>query len=80
MKQETPDLVIIDMILYPGMNGLETFRKIQEIRPGQRAILTSGHTRTDDVRKAQALGAGQFVPKPYTIVDMGKAIKEELEK
>jgi CheY-like chemotaxis protein len=80
MKQETPDLVIIDMILYPGMSGLATFEKILEARPGQKAILTSGHAMNDDVRKAQALGAGQFIPKPYTLVEMGKAIKEELTK
>lgn len=74
------DLVILDMIMYPGMDGLETYREMIAIQPGLKAVIASGHDKSDDVVQAQGLGAGQFIKKPYTIIEMGKAIKEELEK
>ena len=36
--------------------------------------------KTDDVRAAQRLGAGRFIKKPYTLENLGEAIREELEK
>lgn len=74
------DLVILDMIMAPSISGLETYRMIKKVNPGQKAIIASGFAESDDVQAAQHLGAGSFVKKPYTILDMGIAIKEELEK
>lgn len=80
IKQTPTDLVILDMIMAPSISGLETYRLIKEINPGQKAIIASGYDESDDVRTAQHLGAGSFVRKPYTVLDMGIAVKEELEK
>jgi len=80
LQQNKIDLVILDMIMYPGIDGLETYKEILKTNPAQKAIIASGNTKSDDVIQAQNLGAGTFIKKPYTIVDMGKAIKEELEK
>ena len=33
----------------PGMDGLETYRKILEISPGQKTIIVSGYSETDRV-------------------------------
>ncbi len=80
IKNNSADLVILDMIMAPSISGLETYRMIKEINPGQKAIIASGYSVSEDVQMAQDLGAGSFVKKPYTILDMGIAIKEELEK
>ncbi len=80
IKKDPVDLIILDMIMAPSISGLETFRMIRKIRPGQKAIIASGYSESDDVLTAQDLGAGSFVKKPYTLMDMGIAIKEELEK
>ncbi|MCF6247097.1 MAG: ATP-binding protein [Desulfobacula sp.] len=80
IKQTPTDLVILDMIMAPSISGLETYRLIKEINPGQKAIIASGYAESDEVLTAQHLGAGSFVKKPYTILDMGIAVKEELEK
>jgi|GEM_PF-3903261 len=74
------DLVILDMIMDPGMDGLDTYREILKIRPGQRAIIVSGFSSTDRVAQAIALGAGDYVKKPYMIETLGAAVKRELEK
>ncbi|WP_457573868.1 hybrid sensor histidine kinase/response regulator [Desulfolithobacter sp.] len=76
---ETPvDLILIDMLMEPGMNGRQTYEKILEIRPGQKAIIASGFAGNDDVRAALRLGAGGFIKKPYSMDQLGKAVKREL--
>jgi len=74
------DLVVLDMIMDPGMNGLATFRELRSIQPGIKAIIASGYSQTKDVQKAQALGAGLFIKKPFSLQCLGLAIKQELER
>ena len=80
LAANTVDLVVLDMIMEPGMDGLDTFRKIIDLKPGQKAIITSGFSETERVKKALALGAGQYIKKPYSLETIGLAIKRELEK
>jgi CheY-like chemotaxis protein len=72
------DLVILDMIMEPGMDGLDTFKKIREIHPDQKAIIVSGYASTERVTQAHALGAGGYVKKPYVLETLGLAVKKEL--
>jgi len=62
------------------INGRETYDRIIEIYSGQKAIIASGLSETADVKKAQKLGAGKFIKKPYTLEKIDLAIKEELKK
>ncbi len=79
VKHNVVDLVILDMIMEPGINGRETYERILKIRPGQKAIITSGFAETVEVKKAQRLGAGPYIRKPFTLEQLGLAIKEELQ-
>ncbi len=72
------DLILLDMIMDPGIDGLDTYRQIARHTPGQKAIITSGFSGTRRVKAAQKLGAGRYVKKPYTLVTIGQAIKEAL--
>lgn len=63
-----------------GINGRETYEEIIKIRPGQKAIIASGYAKTQEVDRAQELGAGKYIKKPYTLEKMGLAVKEELKK
>ena len=67
-SKERPDLILLDMIMGPGINGRETYERIIEIHPDQKAIIVSGFAETDEVREAQKLGAGQYIKKPLTLV------------
>jgi len=80
VKETTVDLIVLDMVMEPSIIGLETYQRIKKNHPGQQAIIASGHSKSEEVLMAQDLGAGAFVKKPYTILDMGIAVKEELEK
>lgn len=79
--QENPvDLIVLDMIMDPGMDGLEVYRRILETHPGQKAVIASGFSETERVRKAQELGAGPYIRKPYTLTNLAVPIRKELEK
>ena len=80
LKEHTVDLLFLDMIMDPGINGRETYERIIKIHPVQKAIIVSGFAETDEVKKAQRLGAGKYIKKPLTLQKIGLAIKEELEK
>ncbi len=80
LKENTVDLILLDMIMYPGINGRETYERIIKIHPKQRAIIVSGFAQTDEVKQTQKLGAGQYIKKPVTLKKIGLAVKEELEK
>ncbi|MBT4161033.1 MAG: response regulator [Gammaproteobacteria bacterium] len=80
LRDHPVDLVLLDMIMDPGMNGRETYEKISELYPGQKTVIVSGYAETSDVREAQDIGAGQFVKKPYTIEQIGLAVHAELNQ
>jgi PAS domain S-box-containing protein len=80
VKQHQVDLMILDMIMDPGMDGLDTYKSVLEIHPDQKAIIVSGFSESDRVRAVQSLGAGSYVKKPYVIEKMGLAVKEELHR
>lgn len=72
------DLVLLDMIMEPNIDGLETYRRIIKIHPGQKAIIVSGFSETEAIREVQRIGAGEYVKKPYTIHELGHVLKEAL--
>jgi CheY-like chemotaxis protein len=80
LKQHDADLVVLDMIMDPGIDGYETYRRIMELKKKQKAILVSGFTETERVRMARELGAGAFLKKPFLQERLGLAVKKELDR
>ncbi len=80
IEKDRFDLVVLDMIMSPGINGRMTYEQIVRIHPGQKAILVSGFTVDDEVKRAQNLGAGDYIKKPYTLKEIGRAVKKELAR
>ena len=77
---ERVDLLLLDMIMYPGIDGLETFRRIREINADQKAIIVSGFSETERIKDAQSMGSGAYIRKPYLLENIGLAIRHELQK
>ena len=80
MKNHSADLLVLDMIMEPGIDGLDTYKTILEIHPNQKAIIASGYSETDRVKEAQRLGATAYVRKPYLLDKIGKVVRDELDK
>ncbi|MGB3210408.1 MAG: response regulator [Desulforhopalus sp.] len=76
IKEHEVDMVILDMIMDPGIDGLQTYRRLAALQPGLKAVIASGFSETSRVRKAQQLGAGAYIRKPYTLEKIGVAIKK----
>lgn len=79
LSQNKVDLIVLDMIMEPGINGLETYRQIIKSHPGQKAVIASGFSESEDVREVQKLGAGIYVKKPYTLEKIGTAVRKVLD-
>ncbi|MEN6374207.1 MAG: ATP-binding protein [Smithella sp.] len=80
LKKRKADILVLDMIMENGIDGLETFQRILEINPWQKAILVSGFSETERVKEAQRLGAGAYIRKPYMMEKIGIAVRNELDK
>jgi len=80
MKNKAVDMVVLDMIMDPGIDGLETYKRILKINAAQKAIIVSGFSETERVKNAQRLGVGAYVRKPYILEKIGLAIRKELDK
>ena len=80
LKSKPCDLLVLDMLMDPGIDGLETYKRILSIAPHQKAIIASGFSETEQVKEAQRLGAGAYIKKPYTLEEIGMAVKSELAK
>lgn len=78
IKETSVDLIMLDMIMVPGIDGYETYKRIIEIAPGQKAIIVSGFAETENVKNIQQLGAGKYVKKPYSLGLIGRILKEEI--
>jgi CheY-like chemotaxis protein len=79
LVDHSADLIVLDMIMDPGIDGLETFKRILKLHPGQRSIIASGYSESDRVKEAQKIGAGVYIKKPYLIEKFGRAVKKGLE-
>lgn len=80
LQKKPVDLILLDMLMDPGLNGLETYKQIIDINPNQKAVIATGYARSADVEQAATLGARGFIKKPYTMKELGQAIRNELAR
>jgi DNA-binding NarL/FixJ family response regulator len=80
MKTNSADILVLDMIMAPGIDGLETYKRIIAIHPDQKAVVASGFSETERVKEVQKLGAGPYLKKPYLLKNIGPAIRRELDR
>ena len=78
LQKNRVDLVMLDMIMYPGMDGLDTYKEILKLNPSQKALIATGYCETERFKEAQKLGSGQYLVKPFTLEKLGKKVKSEL--
>lgn len=79
VKNNHIDLLVLDMLMEPGISGLETYKEILKLYPTQKAIIASGYSESSDVKATLQLGADGFIQKPYSIHQLGFAVKNALD-
>ena len=60
------DAVLLDVWM-PGIDGLETLKRIKAGNPEQAVIIMSGHGNVETAVKATKLGAYDFIEKPLSL-------------
>ncbi|MBA4397463.1 MAG: hypothetical protein C0394_08790 [Syntrophus sp. (in: bacteria)] len=80
VRQRPVDLLVVDMIMEPGMDGLDTYKSIIRDYPAQKAIIVSGYSESRRVREARKLGISAYVKKPYLLENIGLAVQEALKR
>jgi CheY-like chemotaxis protein len=80
IRKHPVDLLVIDMLMDPGINGRRTYERILAFKPEQKALIASGFSESDDVKATLKLGARGFIKKPYSIHQLAGAVKEALEE
>ena len=78
MRNNSVDLIVLDMQMEPGINGCQTYKKILELHPEQKAIIVSGFSENNDVKATLKLGANGFIKKPYSMDRLGRAVRDAL--
>jgi signal transduction histidine kinase/ActR/RegA family two-component response regulator len=76
-KKDVIDLVILDMIM-PEMGGKETFKKLKEINPDVKILISSGYGQDSLPEQVMDDGEAGFIQKPYNINEIAAIIKEVL--
>jgi PAS domain S-box-containing protein len=68
------DTVLLDLVM-PGITGLEVCRRLREINPEVKVILSSGYSSSEVVREARLAGAAGFIGKPYSLEELSSALR-----
>ena len=69
------DAVLLDLTIVGGMGGEETFKRLREIDPDVRAVVSSGYDNGDMARQFIEAGFCGYLTKPYRVSELGKMIK-----
>ena len=78
LSESRPDIVTLDAVL-PGMDGLETLRRLKEALPHVPVIMLSGHGQARMIVDAMRLGASDFLRKPFEVEELELAFSKALE-
>lgn len=77
-RSTRPDLLILDMIMDPGINGYETLTSIRKIYPGIPCVIITGYANIKEVNDSVSLGKVKVVKKPFSVQDLASAVHTSL--
>lgn len=77
-NHEKPDLIILDLKM-PGIDGLETLKKIRKKDKKTKVIILTGYGTAEHIREGAKLGISDFIAKPFDMNELLHMITEILE-
>jgi len=80
MGEKAFDVVILDVKMPGGMDGIQALQKMKEMQPAAEVILLTGHASVETSTEGMKLGAFDFLLKPIRLEDLLKKIALAIEK
>jgi DNA-binding NtrC family response regulator len=73
------DAIVVDLAM-PGIDGIETLKRLKEKRPDLEIIMLTGHATVKSGIEAMKLGAEDFLEKPVDLNELLEKIGEAKNK
>lgn len=80
IKEKPVDLILLDMVMSPGLNGYQTLKEIRDINPKQKTVIISGQLSHPDMIKTEELGVSRYLAKPVSLTILAKNVQEEIQQ
>ncbi|MBD3257084.1 response regulator, partial [candidate division GN15 bacterium] len=75
VQEETPDVIVLDLMM-PGIDGIETLRRLKRDHPHVEVIILTGHGSDHERREAEELGAFAYLRKPVDIDALARVMRD----
>jgi CheY-like chemotaxis protein len=79
MQRNGADLLVLDLVMNEGIDGVAAFRRIREFRPMQKAIVVSGYAEPSKVSVVRNMGIRHYLVKPVALGVLAQALRDELD-
>ncbi len=79
LKEHQVDLLLLDMMMAPGIDGCETLTRIARQGGLPKTIIVSGYFVSEQQEQARRLGAVDYLKKPYTFDQLGRMVARVLQ-
>lgn len=80
MKQKRVDVILLDIKMPGGMDGIEAFRQMKKIQPLAEVIFLTGHATVETSIEGLKLGAFDYLIKPVKLEDLLPKLAEAFER
>jgi len=77
-KKDVIDLIILDIVM-PRLGGRKTFKKLKEINPKIKVIISSGYSVNGEAQDMLKSGACGFIQKPYRVDELSTTVRRALD-
>ena len=73
-----PDVVLLD-IQMPGMDGLQTLKKMKDTHPKLKVIMVTAVETQEKIEEAMRLGADNYITKPLSLEYLEKDVQDKID-
>lgn len=79
IEKNEVDAMVLDLQM-PGIDGVETLKRVKKIRPEIKVIMLTGHGTMETAIEGQREGAEEYLIKPCDIIHLSQMIQSLVEK
>lgn len=80
MKEKRFDVVLLDIKMPKGIDGIETFRELKKLQPLTEVIFLTGHATLESSVEGMKLGAFDYLIKPVKLDELLPKLAEAFQK